>query len=224
MSQGFDMRVLAVALTLATCVIPYASAGGQYVLSDPEQATTEIFWNGVYPSGGTTLYCGKPFKDDQNGALTASRIYNIKQIKSALRCMTETQCTVKTPKYLFMISDLHNLYPATTSIEEERRNAVFGELGEDSRKPNDLGCDTHATYHLIEPRDAVKGDIARAFFYMHAEYMLPISQELATLKKWSAMDPPDAEEKARNDRIEAIQGTRNRFIDNPGLIDTLTDD
>jgi deoxyribonuclease-1 len=35
------------------------------------------------------------------------------------------------------------------------------------------------------------------------------------------MDPPDSEEQARNERIAQIQGTRNRFIDNPALADTL---
>jgi len=216
------MRVSAIAFSLlAATAAPSLQAGGQNVFSDPDEAL-RTFWGSVYAGGGNTLYCGKAFKDDENGALVASHIYNVKQIKSALRCLTDSQCAVKTPQYSFMVADLHNLYPALASMEEARRNAIFGEIGEQGRKPNDLGCDTRATYHVIEPRDSVKGDVARAFFYMHQEYRLPIAKELEVLKRWNQMDPPDEEEKARNARISMLQGTRNRFIDDPKLADQLT--
>ena len=54
---------------------------------------------------------------------------------------------------------------------------------------------------------------------MHVEYDLPIPGQVQMFKQWHQMDPPDAEEKARNDRIAELQGTRNRFIDNPELVD-----
>lgn len=214
------LPIIAVSL-LSGCFISAAVANGQATLSDPDEAWNEVFWK-VYPSGGTSLYCAERFDNAGNGKLVASPAFNTKQIKSALRCLTETQCTVKTPRYPFMRSDLHNLFPASADIEENRRNAVFGEHQAGGRKPNDLGCGTRATYHVIETRDGAKGDIARAMFYMHVEYMLPLNpDELEMLKKWHKMDPPDAEEKARNDRIATLQGSRNRFIDNPALADEL---
>lgn len=217
------MRVTALALSLvAATASPLLLAGGQDVFSDADEAIRTAFWGSVYAEGGTTLYCGKTFSDNENGAITASHIYNVKQIKSALRCLTDSQCAVKTPQYVFMVADLHNLYPALSSMEEARRNAVFGELDAQGRRANDLGCDTRATYHVIEARDAVKGDVARAFFYMHQEYRLPIAKELEMLKRWNQMDPPDDAEKARNARISLLQGTRNRFIDDPRLADQLS--
>jgi endonuclease I len=38
---------------------------------------------------------------------------------------------------------------------------------------------------------------------------------LSTLLDWSAQDPPDAEEVARNDVIQSFQGNRNPFVDHP---------
>ena len=76
----------------------------------------------------------------------------------------------------------------------------------------------------VEPRGEAKGNIARAIFYMHIEYGLPIVGLVPMYKAWHRMDPPDAEEKARNDKIEVLQGTRNRFIDDPALVDQLISD
>jgi deoxyribonuclease-1 len=76
----------------------------------------------------------------------------------------------------------------------------------------------------VEPRDAAKGNVARAIFYMHIEYGLPIVGQLQMFKQWHQMDPPDAEEKARNDKIASLQGNRNRFIDDPSQVELLIKD
>ena len=60
--------------------------------------------------------------------------------------------------------------------------------------------------------------------YMNKEYGAKIAPpegdpELKDLlTAWHCADPVDEAEKVRNDRIEKIQGNRNPFIDNPGLI------
>ncbi len=57
---------------------------------------------------------------------------------------------------------------------------------------------------------------------MHTEYDLPIPAEmLPVLKRRNRDDPPSCAEMRRNNRIEALQGTRNRFIDHPQLADGL---
>ncbi|WP_256677938.1 endonuclease [Pseudomonas sp. SJZ079] len=73
----------------------------------------------------------------------------------------------------------------------------------------------------MEPRDAAKGNIARAIVYRHYEYHLPIVGALQMYKEWHRMDPPDAEEQARNDKIANRQGTLNNFIDDPARVDSL---
>jgi endonuclease I len=80
----------------------------------------------------------------------------------------------------------------------------------------------------------VKGDIARGIFYMAVRYdgddgfadlepndsvdngSAPYIGRLSVLLAWSAQDPPDAAEQARNDVIyDQFQHNRNPFIDHP---------
>ncbi len=216
------MRAVVIALgCLAASFGLSCLAGGQDRIAD--HATSErLFWRQLYGAGGTSLYCGKAF-DSQGGLFTASPVYSSKQLKRSLRCITERQCSIMNPRYPYIAADLHNLYPALTRVELARRNAQFGEL--DDSVPSqfdDIGCSLQASFQLVEPRDAVKGDIARAIFYMHAEYDLPVIGPVRMFQAWNRMDPPDAEEQARNDKIADLQGTRNRFIDDPSLADRLT--
>ncbi|MGQ7959720.1 endonuclease [Pseudomonas sp. SP16.1] len=219
------MRTLTLLLgCLATCVGIPVLAGGQSQLGDPRQAIEQAFWKDLYGAGGTSLYCGQSFAAP-GSTFTASPIYSSRQLKSALRCVTHRQCSIMNPRYPYIAADLHNHYPALTRVELARRNAQFAELAADvPSKFADIGCDLKASFQLVEPRDGAKGNIARAIFYMHVEYDLPIVGLVPMYKAWHRMDPPDAEEKARNDRIAALQGTRNRFIDDPALVDQLIAD
>lgn len=213
------MRSLFIAIgCLAVSISPFASASGQNQISDPKTAV-KLFWSQLYGQGGTSLYCGTAFSEE-SGQFKASAIYSSKQLKSSLRCITNRQCGIMNPQYVYMASDLHNLYPAMTRVELVRRNAQFGELDDSvPSKFADIGCDMKTSFQMVEPRDEAKGNIARAIFYMHVEYGLPIVGQVQLYKKWHQMDPPDAEEKARNDKIASLQGTRNRFIDNPELVE-----
>jgi len=215
------MRIAVFAIgCLAASFSLLSLASGQDRIPD-STASAALFWGQLYASGGTSLYCGKAF-DGEGSQLTISPIYSSKQLKRSLRCVTDRQCTIMNPRYPLIAADLHNHYPALTRVELARRNAQFGELDDSvSSKFDDIGCDMKASFQLIEPRDAVKGNIARAIFYMHVEYDLPIIGQLQMYQHWHRMDPPDAEEQARNDRIESLQGTRNRFIDTPTLADQL---
>ncbi|UVE17495.1 endonuclease [Pseudomonas sp. LS44] len=219
------MRAVAIALTcLAASVAQPCFSAGQDQLKDAKVAIEQVFWPKLYGKGGNTLYCDQPFTGESS-QYTASAVYTGKQVKSALRCMTENQCRVVNPAFDYLLADLHNLYPELTRVELARRNAQFGEVGDDvPSKFADIGCDLKATFQLIEPRDAAKGDVARAIFYMHQEYGLPIVGQLQMYQRWNELDPPDAAEKTRNEQIEMLQGNRNAFIDNPELAKNLKQD
>ena len=93
----------------------------------------------------------------------------------------------------------------------------------------------------FEPRDAVKGDIARMIFYMAVRYEtapfdlelvdevgssdypknLPFYGKLSTLLKWHEQDPVDEFERNRNEVIFSYQGNRNPFIDNPEYVELI---
>ena len=65
----------------------------------------------------------------------------------------------------------------------------------------------------------MRGDIARAMLYMEHRHGLTLSQRTrAQLLRWHRDDPPSDEERRRNDAIERIQGNRNPYIDDPGLV------
>lgn len=114
-------------------------------------------------------------------------------------------------------SDLHNLKPSNPAENSSRGNKFFG------------NSTTSETY---EPRDEVKGDIARILFYMdimYDELSLIVANEgsiyqmgnLDALLAWHTEDPVDDFEMYRNQKIEAFQGNRNPFIDHPEFVDKI---
>jgi len=94
---------------------------------------------------------------------------------------------------------------------------------------------------IYEVWDHMKGDLARASLYMDVRYEggahpytgtteqdlqltdnvsliqtnQPYMGRLAVLLAWSAADPPDDAERARNEIVESFQGNRNPFVDHP---------
>jgi deoxyribonuclease-1 len=132
------------------------------------------------------------------------------------------------PAYGFAEGDLHNLWPAIGAINSSRGDKPYGEIPGNKRTlpPSvaDLNCDYERTTGadaVVEPRDAVKGEIARSLFYMHTEYGLDLKGMLPMLKRWNAGDPPINKERARNNKIEQLERVRNKFIDDPTLADQL---
>ncbi len=134
-----------------------------------------------------------------------------------------------------MKSDLFHLMPTDASVNQNRGNLGF-DLG---GLPEGEAPDTFLDGDSFEPRDAVKGDVARAMFYMDLRYegtggepdlelvdSLPPTGgiqlgDLCTLLAWHRSDAVSAEERERNDRTEAAQGNRNLFIDQPDLADDI---
>lgn len=128
-----------------------------------------------------------------------------------------------------MFSDIHNLKPADASVNSSRSNLDFDNGG--FTHPEATGCKYDED--SWEPRDEVKGDIARIIFYMDARYeggtgeidlivkdMVdtypnPWHGKLSSLLQWNDQDPPDAFERNRNNVIASYQGNRNPFIDFP---------
>ncbi|SCL19522.1 endonuclease [Micromonospora inyonensis] len=127
-------------------------------------------------------------------------------------------------------TDVHHLRPEDVTVNSTRGNKDF-----------DLGGSTvgeapgnYTDADSFEPRNAVKGDVARMIMYMAIRYegndgwpnlemnnsvnngTAPYHGKMAVLLQWHQADPPDAFEKRRNQRIyERWQGNRNPFIDHP---------
>lgn len=137
-------------------------------------------------------------------------------------------------------TDLHLVRPTDVSVNNARSNLAFddgGELVLDNDGPT--GCRRDGD--SWEPRDAVKGDVARMILYAAVRYESDPDLELteaaaergdnaprhgvrSTLLRWHELDPPDAAERRRHERIAELQGNRNPFIDRPELAGQLWPD
>jgi hypothetical protein len=119
-------------------------------------------------------------------------------------------------------SDLHNLFPAQLlNVNIPRSNHPMGIVVTPSQtfRQGRLGLDAFGNT-VYEPRNDIKGDVARAMFYMTVCYngiggtwTLPAGQNQQILKDWHFQDLPDNYEIARNDYVHFVQGNRNPFVD-----------
>jgi endonuclease I len=135
-----------------------------------------------------------------------------------------------------MDSDVHNLKPADATANNARSNLDF-DWSEISH-PAAPEC-KYTPGVSWEPRDVVKGDIARMIFYMDTRYggfdgeinltmvdevktsPLPEHGKKSALLQWSRTDQPDQFERNRNDVIFRFQKNRNPFIDNPQFVELI---
>ena len=123
-------------------------------------------------------------------------------------------------------TDMHHLWPIDSNSNSRRSNYDFDNVvsGEEwSEGGSKLGLNANGDTRF-EVRDDHKGNVARAYFYFSVIYDYPIDDTTeATLRQWHVADPPDESEKHRNNEIEALQHSRNPFIDAPELVDRIAD-
>ena len=132
-------------------------------------------------------------------------------------------------------SDMHNLFPCRIATNSDRGNLPFGESPDNitekwyyltqelTSKPtqnidfySELGRN-----NVFEPREAKKGNIARAIFYIFTMYREEVSavdttfflNQKNTLCSWHYGDPVDEVEWNRTHKISIYQdGKRNPFV------------
>lgn len=133
-------------------------------------------------------------------------------------------------------TDLHHLRPEDVRVNSVRGNKDFDNGGSGFTDSGGSLTDSDS----FEPRDAVKGDVARMIFYMAVRYeggdgwadlevngsvnngSNPYIGKLAVLKEWNDEDPPDAFEERRNQVIyDDYQHNRNPFVDHPEWVEAI---
>ncbi len=133
-------------------------------------------------------------------------------------------------------TDVHHLRPTDVTVNGTRGNKDFDNGGAVVGEAPGNYTDADS----FEPRDAVKGDVARMVLYMAVRYeggdgwadlepndlvsngSAPYHGRLSVLLAWNAQDPPSTFEMRRNDRIYDVwQGNRNPFIDHPEWADSI---
>lgn len=126
-------------------------------------------------------------------------------------------------------TDAHHIRPTDASVNSSRGNLDFDNGGQQHNEATECFYDDDSW----EPRDAVKGDVARMIFYMELRYdgsdgvpnLMVVDEvdtypnaehgKLSTLLEWHLQDLPDDFELNRNEVIYGYQENRNPFIDQP---------
>lgn len=163
-----------------------------------------------------TLYCQTPFSPDSRTRV--ERIYPQRTLLDHFGCENARSCEMNAD-YLVIWNDMHQMFPITAGISRLRRGTTIDDTRLDA--PNHE-CDIKITFQTFEPADSAKGDVARAMLYLHQTYQIPLVGRLEVWQEWNKIDPPSEFEKLRNERITKIQGTSNKFIDNPSLAEKIT--
>jgi predicted extracellular nuclease/endonuclease I len=134
-------------------------------------------------------------------------------------------------------TDIHHLRPTDISVNQSRGNLDFDNSDNDLAESPNNRIDEDS----FEPRDEVKGDVARMMFYLDTRYEgsgsdvtadlklvdsitstgVPELGRLCRLIEWHNSDPVNAAEQLRNNTIYEYQGNRNPYIDHPEWVDIL---
>jgi deoxyribonuclease-1 len=112
-----------------------------------------------------------------------------------------------------MEADLHNLVPAIGEINADRSNYRFDDIVGEPTQYGACEFEVNSSHRVAEPADAVKGQIARIYFYMHERYKLPMSEtQQQTMMRWHNQFPVVAWELERDERITRIMGHTNPYV------------
>ncbi|KAL2612721.1 hypothetical protein R1flu_024413 [Riccia fluitans] len=192
-------------------------------------------------------------KDDPNSVID---IYSLKkQPKSAQGKTTGWNREHLWPRSFGLIegqpgfSDLHNLRPADTNVNSSRGNKAYGDCSTQAVQcivpaNKEAAPDTGTNKDIWMPPGEVRGDIARAVFYMAVRYgseqpagikalSLSNSPDVGTevmgllkdLVRWNELDPPSDVERGRNNKVCSLyQHNRNPFVDHPEFVKAIWGD
>lgn len=132
-------------------------------------------------------------------------------------------------------SDYHNLFCVKAEVNNKRSANAMDIVVHPSTwagsGDSQIGDDANFK-KVFEPKNSIKGNVARAMFYQTIAYDgyaslswafnnltypsgVEKDQDVAILLQWHAQDPPDNFEIARNEYIYSQQGNRNPFVDHP---------
>lgn len=135
-----------------------------------------------------------------------------------------------------MKSDIWSIRPCHGSANSARSNDGYGEVPDGEAQwygvsslgaylstgsePSNSSEFSEGSGDVWEPREEVKGDVARSVFYFYTMYPTQAGDisglaDPAVLYQWHLDDPVAPVEVTRNNRAETAQGNRNPYIDHP---------
>ncbi|MBW2523463.1 MAG: endonuclease [Deltaproteobacteria bacterium] len=172
-----------------------------YVPRNPGKRAQRVEWEHVVPAHAF----GKSFVEWREGdPRCVSKGKRFKGRDCARKVSTD---------FRYMEADMYNLVPVIGEVNQHRSNFSFAEL---EGEPRAYGaCDFEVVGRKVEPRAAIRGDIARIYLYMAAAYPgrgILSRKSRRFFEAWAADDPVDRWECERAERIAEVQGNRNEVV------------
>lgn len=122
-------------------------------------------------------------------------------------------CNATDPVFNVMEADMHNLSPVIGEVNADRSNYRFGVVKHAEQQYGRCSSKTDFNGRVFEPRDEVKGFVARVNFYIHDRYQLSMSPAQQKLfMDWHTKYPVSEWELERNNRIAKHMGHDNEFV------------
>lgn len=124
-------------------------------------------------------------------------------------------CTESDPVFSVAEGDLNNLVPSVGEVNGDRSNLSYSAW---TKNPEPMygQCKTVVDFKgkRVQPREEVRGRIARIYLYMHEKYELSMSkQDRQLMCAWAKTYPVDAWEVERDKRVVGIQGEGNPYVE-----------
>lgn len=177
-------------------------------------------WQWVGRSGGRTdlASCGYTIRAQE---VRANRT-EYEHVVAAYAMGSQRQCWQKggrkncvstDEQFKIMEADMHNLTVVIGEVNADRSNYRFGMVAGEAGMYGQCQSKTDFKNRVFEPRDEVKGMVARINFYVHDRYNLRMSdQQQRLFMAWDKQFPVSKWEKVRNQRIAEVVGHENEFV------------
>ncbi|WP_445620643.1 endonuclease [Kushneria sp. Sum13] len=124
-------------------------------------------------------------------------------------------CRSNDPVFRRAEADLVNLVPSVGEVNGDRSNMRYGMVtSADAYQYGQCSAKVSFKERTFQPPAEVRGNIARTYWYMRDTYGTSISsQQQRLFEAWAKADPVDDWERLRNQRITAIQGSGNPYVE-----------
>jgi deoxyribonuclease-1 len=196
----------------------------QVFYDQADSSTGELYcgckWTWVGKSGGRVdaMSCGYEARKQANRAKRTEweHIVPAWTFGHQRQCWQQggrKNCVATDQVFRAMEANLFNLYPSVGEVNGDRANFNYGMTSGVGAQYG--ACQTRIDFgsRTAEPRNEVKGLVARTTFYMFDRYNLNMSrQQQQLLMAWSKQYPATTWERKRNDRIAQIVGHSNPFV------------
>jgi deoxyribonuclease-1 len=173
-----------------------------YIPKKDKKRANRIEWEHVVPAHAF----GKSFSEWSKG--------HPKCVSKKRKKFKGRKCAQKiNEEYRKMQADMFNLYPAIGEVNGRRSNYSMAIIEGEKREFGK--CDVEIESRKVEPREEIRGEIARTYMYMDSVYPgrgIISKKNRKLFDAWNKSDPVDQWECERARRIEKIQGNRNEVV------------